>query len=214
MHVQISLVEASAYGALRPALEDVYMCMEGAHSDTRRYQQQLRLLARVTPERLGLPPPFCVRSPNPAPPPYTDAIQCLRSLPQATTPDRGLQCLVDVCRLVSEGAVAMGAPPLAADQLVPLIAFVCITSRLASLTVELALLQDLATDAQLSGESGYCLATFQVSACWHKHTYAHTCIHTYIHTYIHTCMPRHLPGVGPLALRVAMGRTPLSDPII
>ena len=153
--------------------------MEAAPETTRRYQQQLRLLSRLTPEKLGLPAAFCAKQRPPSaavdeggsktaasPPPYAEAVLRLQQLPQATTPERGLGCLVDTCHLVADGAADLGAPPPSADELVPLIAYVCIISRVASLPVELSLLQDLSTDAQLSGEQGYALATFQVALRW------------------------------------------------
>lgn len=174
----LRLVEHTAYGALRRTLVGLHA--EVALETTRRYQQQLRLLSRLTPERLGLPAAFCVR-PKPlvvasarfdapqakgAEQPYAEAVLRLQQLPRATTPERGLQCLVDVCHLVADGAEELGAPPPSADELVPLIAYVCTVSQVASLPVELSLLQDLAADSQLSGESGYSLATFQVALRW------------------------------------------------
>ena len=159
---------------------------------TRRYQQQLRNLLRLTPVHLGLPAAFCARAlPAAAPPaadvatgfssasqpqpqqpqpqqplPYSEAVSRLQQLPQCATPEKGLTCLVDVCHHVATAAEDIGAPPPSADELVPLITYVCVASQVASLPVELSLLQDLATDAQLSGEQGYSLATFQVALRW------------------------------------------------
>ena len=124
----LSMVERSAYGALRRTLVSLHV--EASPETARKYQVQLRLLARLTPEKLGLPSAFCGSSSNSTassskptdasttgaaqPLPYNTAIQRLQKLPQATTPERGLQCLVDVCHLVATGAEEIGAPPPAA----------------------------------------------------------------------------------------------------
>jgi hypothetical protein len=169
----LKILQTAAYGALRPTL--IALQLELAPETARRHQLQLRLLSRLMPEHLGLPSAFCARphpgdasqpSTRPPPMPYAEAVQRLRQLPQAGTPERGLQCLIDVCRRVADAAEAIGAPPPAADDLVPLITYVCVASQLASLPTELSLLQDLASDAQLNGEQGYCLATFQVALRW------------------------------------------------
>ena len=76
---------------------------------------------------------------------------------------RALACLVDVCSLIAQAVEGAGAPPPAADELVPLVAYVLIVAQVASLPMELLLLQEIATDSELSGECGYCLATFQVA---------------------------------------------------
>eukprot|EP00966_Prymnesium_polylepis_P110969 2567054-Prymnesium_polylepis.1 len=44
----------------------------------------------------------------------------------------------------------------------PLVAYVTLRAQVASLPAELAFVQGVASDAQLSGEKGYALATFQV----------------------------------------------------
>ena len=61
--------------------------------------------------------------------PYAKAVARLQQLPLAATPEHGLSTLVDTCRLVVVGAEALGAPPPSADELLPLIAYVCIASQ-------------------------------------------------------------------------------------
>jgi len=102
----------------------------------------------------------------PARQPYAKPVGRLQQLPQATTPTRALACLVDTCRLIAQAAEALGAPPPAADELVPLVAYVIVIAQVASLPIEMALLQGLATDHQQAGEQGYCLATFEVAMRW------------------------------------------------
>ena len=58
----LSMVERSAYGALRRTLVSLHV--EASPETARKYQVQLRLLARLTPEKLGLPSAFCGSSSN------------------------------------------------------------------------------------------------------------------------------------------------------
>ena len=73
-----------------------------------------------------------------------------------------LRCLVDVCRLVSAEAERLGAAPPSADELMPLLSYVLLRAQVAALPAELAMLGELATESQMMGEQGYCLASFQV----------------------------------------------------
>ena len=91
------------------------------------------------------------------------SIACLQGIQQAAAPSAMLQSLVDACRQISAEAEAGGAALPSADELMPLVAYVLLRAQVPSLPSVLAMLQELATDAQLSGEQGYCLATFQAS---------------------------------------------------
>ena len=55
---------------------------------------------------------------------FREAVSRLQQLPQCATPEKGLNCLVDVCHLVATAAEDIGAPPPSADELVPLITYV------------------------------------------------------------------------------------------
>ena len=97
---------------------------------------------------------------------YEAAISRLQMLSQAVAPSATLLCLTDTCRLISQAAEALGAPPPSADELMPLVAYVLLRAQVASLPAELALAGGVASEAQQSGEGGYCLATFQVATSW------------------------------------------------
>ena len=127
----ISLLEEAAYGKLRPTL--VALQLDAAAESTRRYNLQLRNLARLSPDHLGVPAVFCPKSGGGgggggaggggAPStriPYAAAGARLQQLPQSMAPHKGLMCLVDTCHRVAEAAEELGAPPPAADELVPL----------------------------------------------------------------------------------------------
>ena len=139
----IAGVEIAGYAALRKPLAGMHMEVLARELD--QYQHQLRLLARLQPEHLGLPAAFtsaqtkepaqttqpastgshCV--PNPQL--YSRPICRLQELPQASTPGRALICLVDTCRLIAEAAESLGASPPAADELVPLVAFAIVSAK-------------------------------------------------------------------------------------
>eukprot|EP01087_Luapelamoeba_hula_P011102 TRINITY_DN2991_c0_g1_i1.p1 TRINITY_DN2991_c0_g1~~TRINITY_DN2991_c0_g1_i1.p1 ORF type:complete len:1016 (+),score=257.45 TRINITY_DN2991_c0_g1_i1:1035-4082(+) len=103
--------------------------------------------------------------------PYEAAIYILKALPTMQTPAAKLRVLVDTNKVIMDcvqvywfGKGAKKEVVVACDDLLPILAYVIIKSKVRYVYSETMFIQDFVTDGQKMGMEGYSLATFQ-AAC-------------------------------------------------
>ncbi|XP_040266537.1 VPS9 domain-containing protein 1 [Bufo bufo] len=97
--------------------------------------------------------------------PYRAAVEELEYLPHQRTPQRKLECIVRTLRVICECAEEYVSTPgtaaIGADDLLPILAFVVLKSRMSHLLSECAALEEFIQEGYLIGEEGYCLTSLQ-----------------------------------------------------
>ena len=98
--------------------------------------------------------------------PYADAVRKLRCVCRCHTPRAKASALVRACESVADAAQQHLSKdrPVGADDLVPLLIYVVVRSRVPRLAAELALVAELMPSELHLSKEGYALATVQ-SAC-------------------------------------------------
>ncbi|ELT91783.1 hypothetical protein CAPTEDRAFT_225230 [Capitella teleta] len=125
------------------------------------------------PADMGINPKFCLPTPaestSPAALPYHAAIEELRSLFSLVAPLSKLECIVRISRQICHCVEAYyneraeKAPSIGADDLLPILAYVVIQSRLPQLVSECHALEEFVHEGYLMGEEGYCLTSLQTA---------------------------------------------------
>ncbi|XP_066440135.1 VPS9 domain-containing protein 1 isoform X2 [Eleutherodactylus coqui] len=97
--------------------------------------------------------------------PYRAAVEDLEHLPRQRTPQRKLESIVRtlrvICECTEEYCPTPGTAAIGADDLLPILAFVVLKSRMSHLLSECAALEEFIHDGYLIGEEGYCLTSLQ-----------------------------------------------------
>ncbi|CAN2389406.1 Vacuolar sorting protein 9 (VPS9) domain [Pristimantis euphronides] len=97
--------------------------------------------------------------------PYRAAVEDLEHLPRQRTPQRKLECIVRtlrvICECTEEYCPTPGTAAIGADDLLPILAFVVLKSRMSHLLSECAALEEFIHEGYLIGEEGYCLTSLQ-----------------------------------------------------
>ncbi|XP_064641496.1 VPS9 domain-containing protein 1-like [Lineus longissimus] len=123
----------------------------------------------ASPEDLGINEKFCLLGGAQA---YFPAVEELVKIRHFYSPLKKLQCLVNMSRSIcqcvedfyaSEEAGKSQGSSLGADDLLPIMSFVVIHSRMPQLLSECAALEEFIHHGYLYGEEGYCLTSVQTA---------------------------------------------------
>ncbi|XP_068117795.1 VPS9 domain-containing protein 1 [Hyperolius riggenbachi] len=121
----------------------------------------------ATPVTLGVPLNL---SPEDVKEPYKSAIQDLEQLPNQRSPNKKLECIVRILRVICQCAEEYypthGASAIGADDLLPILAFVVLKSRMCHLLSECAALEEFIPEGCLIAEEGYCLTSLQTAVAF------------------------------------------------
>ncbi|XP_075045174.1 VPS9 domain-containing protein 1 [Mixophyes fleayi] len=96
---------------------------------------------------------------------YRAAIEDLEQVCQQSTPQRKLDSILKtlrrICECTEENGASSGTVAMGADDLLPILAFVVLKSRMSHLVFECAALEEFIHEGSLIGEEGYCLTSLQ-----------------------------------------------------
>ncbi|KAM4612484.1 VPS9 domain-containing protein 1 [Discoglossus pictus] len=156
----LECIEESFLPPLWPALLALYRQVYGSREDS--LLQTMDLYSNAPPSVVGVPHKLY---PKKVEEPYKAAVEELRLLPQHLTPQKKLDCIVRSLRVICECAEEYcdkpGTSAIGADDLLPILAFVVLRSRLSELLSECAALEEFIHEGYLIGEEGYCLTSLQ-----------------------------------------------------
>ncbi|XP_039082596.1 VPS9 domain-containing protein 1 isoform X3 [Hyaena hyaena] len=140
--------------------------------------RSMELYRNAPPTAIGVPAKLLPREPGASAAgayPYCAAAQELGLLVLESCPQKKLECIVRVLRVIcacaedyyraqeaaSEARPQLGAAAIGADDLLPILSFVVLRSGLPQLVSECAALEEFIHEGYLIGEEGYCLTSLQ-----------------------------------------------------
>lgn len=166
---RLAAVTAAVETVLYSQTQSLYAATFAERDD--ELTKKLAKLVTLSPAHLGIPQRFWLLSPDSPEPPYSAAIELLRSMPRLSTPAAQLRALVDTCAAIDnavkqrareENWAAQGLDDrVTADLLLPLLTFVVIRSRIPRIYSLSKYLEDFISESDEIHEQGYVLVTFQ-----------------------------------------------------
>ncbi|XP_046934935.1 VPS9 domain-containing protein 1 isoform X2 [Lynx rufus] len=172
----LACIEEPFFSPLWPLLlalyRSVYRLREAALS------RSMELYRNAPPTAIGVPTkllPRGLEATGAGAFPYCAAAQELGLLVLESCPQKKLECIVRVLRVIcacaegycraqeaaSEARPQLGAAAIGADDLLPILSFVVLRSGLPQLVSECAALEEFIHEGYLIGEEGYCLTSLQ-----------------------------------------------------
>ncbi|KAM3918350.1 VPS9 domain-containing protein 1 isoform 2-T2 [Leptodactylus fuscus] len=156
----LECLEDSFFPPLWPALLALYR--QVLHAREESLLQIMNLYSTARPSVVGVSNKLY---PEDVKEPYRAAVEELEHLPHHRTPQRKLEVIVRtlrvICECTEDYCPTPGSAAIGADDLLPILAFVVLKSRMSFLLSECAALEEFIREGYLIGEEGYCLTSLQ-----------------------------------------------------
>ncbi|XP_063802017.1 VPS9 domain-containing protein 1 isoform X2 [Pseudophryne corroboree] len=158
--VCLECLEEAFFPALWPALVSLYRQVLSAKEES--LLQIMDLYSTAGPSVVGVSKKLYHQDMKE---PYRAAVEDLVQVCHQRLPQRKLECIVKtlrgICECTEEFSTAPGTAAIGADDLLPILAFVVLRSRMSHLLSECAALEEFIHEGSLIGEEGYCLTSLQ-----------------------------------------------------
>ncbi|XP_032709625.1 VPS9 domain-containing protein 1 isoform X1 [Lontra canadensis] len=172
----LACIEEPFFSPLWPLLLALYRSVHRLREAA--LSRSMELYRNASPAAIGIPRkllPRDLEALGPGAYPYCAAAQELGLLVLESCPQRKLECIVRVLRVICacaedycraqeaapEARPLLGATAIGADDLLPILSFVVLRSGLPQLVSECAALEEFIHEGYLIGEEGYCLTSLQ-----------------------------------------------------
>ncbi|XP_074171094.1 VPS9 domain-containing protein 1 isoform X2 [Rhinolophus sinicus] len=172
----LACIEEPFFSPLWPLLLTLYRSVH--RSREAALSRSMELYRNAPPAAIGIPTKLLPQDPEAAGTstyPYCAAAQELGLLVLESCPQKKLECIVRALRVICacaegyyraqepalEAGPQPGAAAIGADDLLPILSFVVLRSRLPQLVSECAALEEFIHEGYLIGEEGYCLTSLQ-----------------------------------------------------
>nr|XP_019596054.1 PREDICTED: VPS9 domain-containing protein 1 isoform X3 [Rhinolophus sinicus] len=172
----LACIEEPFFSPLWPLLLTLYRSVH--RSREAALSRSMELYRNAPPVAIGIPTKLLPQDPEAAGTstyPYCAAAQELGLLVLESCPQKKLECIVRALRVICacaegyyraqepalEAGPQPGAAAIGADDLLPILSFVVLRSRLPQLVSECAALEEFIHEGYLIGEEGYCLTSLQ-----------------------------------------------------
>ncbi|XP_035975646.1 VPS9 domain-containing protein 1 isoform X1 [Halichoerus grypus] len=172
----LACIEEPFFSPLWPLLLALYRSVHRLREAA--LSRSMELYRSAPPAAIGIPRKLLPRDPEATgagPYPYCAAAQELGLLVLESCPQKKLECIVRVLRVICacaedyyqaqeaapETRPPVGAAAIGADDLLPILSFVVLRSGLPQLVSECAALEEFIHEGYLIGEEGYCLTSLQ-----------------------------------------------------
>ncbi|XP_077610260.1 VPS9 domain-containing protein 1 isoform X3 [Crocuta crocuta] len=172
----LACIEEPFFSPLWPLLLALYRSVHRLREAA--LSRSMELYRNAPPTAIGVPAKLLPREPGASAAgayPYCAAAQELGLLVLESCPQKKLECIVRVLRVIcacaedyyrareaaSEARPQLGAAAIGADDLLPILSFVVLRSGLPQLVSECAALEEFIHEGYLIGEEGYCLTSLQ-----------------------------------------------------